>query len=130
MTRDEVMAFWIESAEEDSQVMESLFRGGHYVWALFVGHLVLEKLFKALYVRNVDVDVPRTHNLPLLADRAGAELTEAREEFLEVVTRFNVEARYPDYKGRFHRKATREFTIQHMEGIWEARRWLLTLLGS
>jgi len=27
--------------------LEDLFEKGHYTWALFVGHLVLEKLLKA-----------------------------------------------------------------------------------
>lgn len=128
MTKDEVIAYWIGSAEEDSRVMESLFLGGHYTWALFVGHLVLEKLLKALHVRKVDMEVPRIHDLSQLARRAGVELTDERENVLDVVSRFNIEARYPDFKGRFHRKATQEFTTQQMEKIREAKLWLLLLL--
>jgi HEPN domain-containing protein len=32
--------------------MGSMFKSGHYVWALFLGHLVLEKLLKAVYVKK------------------------------------------------------------------------------
>jgi HEPN domain-containing protein len=92
--------------------------------------LVLEKLLKALYVKMVDGDVPRLHDLPLLARRAGVELDGDREGLLEVVTRFNIEARYPDYKGRFRRKVTRDFTSDHLERIREARKWLLSLIES
>jgi len=35
--------------------MQSLLENRHYTWALFVGHLVLEKLLKALYVKNADL---------------------------------------------------------------------------
>ena len=79
MTEDELVAHWSDSAEEDLRAMESLFHNGHHAWALFLGHLVLEKLLKALYVKMVDGDVPRLHDLPLLARRAGVELDPDRE---------------------------------------------------
>ncbi|MCX7636162.1 MAG: HEPN domain-containing protein [Syntrophales bacterium] len=43
--------------------MHSLFDNGHYTWALFMGHLVIEKLLKAYYVKRVDINYPRSHNL-------------------------------------------------------------------
>jgi len=46
MTRQEVIDYWINSADIDFKAMENLFENGHYVWALFVGHLVIEKLLK------------------------------------------------------------------------------------
>jgi len=34
-------------------VAESLLEKGHYTWCLFVGHLILEKLLKAIYLWSV-----------------------------------------------------------------------------
>lgn len=48
--RQELVEHWIESAEQDRVVMNHLFTGSHYVWCLFVGHLVIEKLLKAYYI--------------------------------------------------------------------------------
>lgn len=45
MTRDDVVQYWLNSAETDLAAMETLFRSGHFVWALFLGHLVLESRF-------------------------------------------------------------------------------------
>ena len=42
MTKDEIVKYWIDSSEMDYQAMESLYDKGHYVWALFVAHLVIE----------------------------------------------------------------------------------------
>ncbi len=53
MTRDEIVQYWLNSAETDLAAMETLFRSGHFVWALFLGHLVLEKTLKANYVCRV-----------------------------------------------------------------------------
>ncbi len=101
MTRDELVRYWIESSEEDLRAMESLFTNGHYVWALFAGHLVIEKTLKAYYVKNAGVDCPRIHNLLKIAEGAGIELREEQRFFLDEVTAFNIRARYPDFKIAF-----------------------------
>jgi hypothetical protein len=41
MERDEIVRYWLESSDDDYQVMQSLFDNGHYAWALFLSHLVI-----------------------------------------------------------------------------------------
>ena len=60
--------------------MESLYDEGHHVWALFVAHLVIEKLLKAHYVWNVDNNPPLIHHLLRLAEQAHIDLSEASKE--------------------------------------------------
>ena len=38
----------------------SLFEKSHYTWALFIGHLVIEKLLKALYMQTLGLR-PRSY---------------------------------------------------------------------
>jgi len=38
MTRDEAVAYWIDSSDADFEVTLSLIEKNHYVWALFPGH--------------------------------------------------------------------------------------------
>lgn len=125
MTRDEIMEYWINSSEVDFQAMENLFNHGHYVWALFIGHLVIEKLLKAYHVKNVDISVPPIHDLTKIAEKANPALSERQKDFLDEVTTFNIKARYPDYKNRFYRKATKEFTEMYIIKIKEFRQWLI-----
>ena len=105
--------------------MGSLFKNGHYVWALFLGHLILEKILKALYVKRVDTNIPFTHNLAKIAEEAGLPLIEKQKDLLDEVTTFNIKARYPDYKGRFYKKATRRFTEKYIVKIKDFRKWLI-----
>lgn len=125
MTRDEHIGYWKESALEDMKVMESLYEKGHYAWALFIGHLVLEKLLKALYVQQVGETVPFVHNLLKLARESGLDLTDAQEEFLLEVTAYNIKGRYPDYKKEFQRIATAAYTVEKINSIKEFAQWLL-----
>jgi hypothetical protein len=46
------------------------------------------------------------------------------EEALIRITAFNIEARYPDPKGDFRRKCTREYAIEQIAGIQEVLAWL------
>ncbi|MDW7709694.1 MAG: HEPN domain-containing protein [Deferrisomatales bacterium] len=62
MTREQLIDYWLASADEDLRASESLFQNGHDAWALFLGHLVIEKLLKAVYVKLVDENVPRVHD--------------------------------------------------------------------
>jgi HEPN domain-containing protein len=102
----------------------SLFENEHYVWALFLGHLVVEKLLKAYHVKNVDTDHPRIHNLLEIAHKASLELSDEQKLVISELSTFNLRARYPDYKNRFQKKANRQYTDMQLNKIREIRKWL------
>jgi HEPN domain-containing protein len=121
---DEQIKYWIDSAEHDLTVAEHLFGCGDYSWSLFLGHLVLEKMFKAIYVRDRREIPPRSHNLLTLAKSTSLSLAQDQEEFLFKVNSFNIEARYPDPKQQFYKLCTREFALENLTKIKEFYQWL------
>lgn len=44
--------YWLAQSDNDLLAAESMLEKGHYTWSLFIGHLVLEKILKAIYVRE------------------------------------------------------------------------------
>ena len=114
----------MSSAAHDLPVAESLFGKGHYSWCLFIGHLLLEKLLKAFYVRDNEKIPPRTHDLVKLANAITLEFDEVQLQFLNKVNDFNIEARYPDDKLAFYKTCTREFTETNLHEIKEMYKWL------
>lgn len=130
MTRKEIIQYWIDSSDVDFRAMDSLFVNGHYAWALFVGHLVIEKLLKAYYVKIIDVNAPQIHHLLKIAEQTGFELSEDQKDFLLEVTTFNIKARYPDFKQRFYQKATKEFAGQYIQKIKEFKTWILNKIKN
>ncbi len=104
--------------------MQHLYQKGDYTWALFIGHLVIEKLLKAYYVQTVDTNPPFVHNLLRLADHAKLELYEDQKDFLATVTTFNIRARYDDYKLEFYHTCTKQFAAQWIEQIEDFRLWI------
>ena len=93
-----IQDYWMIEAEEDLQVAGHLMNSGDYSYALFFGHLTVEKTLKALYIKRHRQHAPRIHNLARLAALCGLELSEIRADQLDLITSFNLEARYPDEK--------------------------------
>ena len=124
MKKDELVEYWLTEAEESLTVADHLFQKKDYSYALFFGHLAVEKLLKAIYVKERDEHVPRSHNLPRIAKAAGLTVPENILNDLIRITTFNIEARYPDYKRHFRKKCSREFSEAELETIREVFRWL------
>jgi HEPN domain-containing protein len=125
MDKEEKINYWIKSAENDWRVAGHLFEKEDYPYALFFGHLTIEKLFKAFYVNKFDEPPPYTHRLTYLSEKTGIDISLERMEILEIITDFNLEARYPDEKFSFHKKCTKEFTETSLKKIEEIKAWLL-----
>ncbi|OPJ60560.1 HEPN domain-containing protein [Clostridium oryzae] len=128
MDKQELINYWIETSNEDFNTMLHLFESNDYHWSLFMGHLVIEKLLKAVYILNVNSNVPKIHDLLRLAEKANLTLTDEIQDQLDTITTFNISARYPDYKKSFYKKCTYEFTSLNIEKIKELRQWILSLL--
>ena len=109
MEKEKVITYWRDSAQRDVKAARDLIRSKHYHWALFVYHLAIEKLLKGLLVKS-DKEIPAIHKLVRLAELSGLKITGEDRDNLLVITDFNLEARYDDYKENFYHKATKEFT--------------------
>lgn len=128
MEKEELIKYWIDASEVDFKAMENLFRTKDYVWSLFLGHLVIEKLLKALAASKENVSILKIHDLNKLAKSAGLQLNESMQNLFDIITSFNIEARYPDYKKEFYNKCDSSFTSEYLEKIKEIRSWLLEQL--
>lgn len=130
MNNIDLMNFWIESSDEDYNVMNVLYTNKKNSYCLFFGHLVIEKLLKALYAKkNKGAPyAPKSHDLLYLAEKLKLELTENQEDLLDLITKFNMNARYDDYKKEFSEKCTNEYTTQQLKNIEEVRIWLKDLI--
>lgn len=124
MTKGEIIKFWIESSDKDYESMLNMYKIKEYSYALFVGHLVIEKLLKALYVKNNGINIPRIHDLEKLSNSAGLRLTEKHANELQDITKFNIGIRYDDYKNTFYKKCTEKFTKENIKSINGLRKWL------
>lgn len=116
--------YWKECAEYDLGVAEALLDVGKHPYALFMGHLALEKLLKSIVVKNTKSHAPITHSLPLLAERSSILIPESILNKLREFMEFYFEARYPHEQKSFYEKCTKIYTMARLDEIKETFQWL------
>jgi HEPN domain-containing protein len=94
--------------------MNGLFKIKRYSDSLFFGHIVLEKILKALVVKKTQEQAEYTHNLVKLMQSAELNLSQKDQDLLDIVNDFNIRARYPDDKLRFYKRCTKQYTIEYL----------------
>ncbi|MEW5693133.1 MAG: HEPN domain-containing protein [Candidatus Hydrogenedentota bacterium] len=127
---EKLIEYWVNGACYDLDVADSLYNVGKYPYALFFGHLAIEKLLKAHVVKASNDHAPYTHSLPLLASKLTLEIPdEIRKKFAKFME-FYFEARYPDQQKIYFEKCTKEFSLENLSEIREVFQWLLLRLGK
>ncbi len=121
---ERIINYWIESAEKDYKTMNDLYETKNYSWSLFMGHLVIEKLLKALFVKRIGEYPPLIHDLRRICEKSGVELDMTQQIVLDSISRFNINARYDDYKQSFYLLCTESFTAEWIENIKNCRLWI------
>jgi len=89
-----------------------------------MGHLVIEKLLKALYVKVKGEFPPMIHDLRRICEKMGMELDVQQVILFDSISRFNINARYDDYKQSFYQLCTDDFTNEWIEKIKDCQAWI------
>ena len=56
-----------------------------------------------------------------LAQKAYLQLSDNQQDQFDIITTFNINARYPDYKQSFYKKCTYEYTKVNIDIITELK---------
>jgi HEPN domain-containing protein len=96
MPISKTIANWIESSNYDIKTAEHMFETKRYVYVLFMCHLAVEKLLKALYEAARERVPPKTHNLVYLMNEADLDVPEGHLKTVESLNDISVVTRYPE----------------------------------
>lgn len=121
---NKIIEYWRKGAEYDLETAWALFEKNRYPYALFIGHLALEKLLKAIVAKDTGEHAPRIHNLPMLAGMLSEPVEEKHLEKLAEFMEFHFEGRYPDEQYEFYQKCTKEFCKVKLHEIMDLFQWL------
>jgi HEPN domain-containing protein len=129
LTKDGHIAYWKREAERNWETALYLQKGNQRVMALFMLHLVIEKLFKAHWVKdNIENQPPRTHDLQNLHNQTELDLPAEQYDYLAIVNQWNIDTRYPDYKEKIYSVATEEYVATQLDKILKLKTCLLEKL--
>ena len=125
MTKQDVIKYWLKESTKDWNRALRCFKHKDYLFCLFCAHLSLEKLCKAIWVRdNIENHPPRIHNLRYILDQTTILLSVNQKEFLTLMNTFQIEGRYPDYTGKIYKICNQKFTKETLDQSKNIRQWL------
>lgn len=89
--------YWQETAESNIETASILVTAGKYIEAMFFCHLCIEKILKALVVKQIKNIPPKSHDLFYLSTLAKFEITEGQSDLMQILMKYQLECRYPEY---------------------------------
>ena len=101
-----LMKYWINSSDEDYDAMQVMYKIKR-IHGLVFRTFSYRKVIKKDYMQKKNEENPYTiksHNLLALAEKCNLDLTDEQVEKLQIITQFNISARYDDYKENFKQK--------------------------
>jgi HEPN domain-containing protein len=131
MTSHEKFEYWLDSAQYDLESATHCYNTGRWLYVAYMCQQAIEKIVKGLYILYIDDNVPRIHNIGALLKRFEEKLAisvrEDTYEFLDKLSTFYLNTRYPDYKQKMSAKMDKEQADFFLVKTKEAFAWLLTL---
>ena len=134
MTREEKFDHWKSYAERDLDAAQAMFETGRWFYVLFMCQQAVEKLIKGIYNLYIDDDVPRTHNIEMLAnqieDSTDIDFDEDKNRLFRMLSKYYIADRYPDFisdAGALVEKNEAELLLLEAKEVFS---WLLTLKPS
>lgn len=131
MTKQDHIRYWVETASDDVGAVDALIASGNYVQGLFFAHLVIEKLAKALWVRDHDSNFPpKSHDVSYLLRDVAVELSQQQKSTIDDIQRYQIEGRYSDYQRRLYKATNRALTEDLWQRVQQLRQFLSSELSS
>lgn len=125
MATDKV-AYWIDIADYDLETAEAMYQTGRRLYVAFMCHQVIEKTLKAYWSKTQESDPPYTHNHMRLADGCGLYelMSDEQRDFLDIITNYNIESRYPEDKEVLSRTLTDNVCRKIIDETKQLQQWI------
>jgi HEPN domain-containing protein len=123
--RDKQIDYWIRGSNSGIETAELLFKGRKLIEGLFFCHLTIEKLIKALIVKNTGELAPKSHNLVYLAELAGTILSAEQNQFMSILMKYQLEGRYPEFHPKKPPKAKIDEYFRNTKSLIQCLRQML-----
>lgn len=126
---NKIISELVLQAENDLGAAEALKAAGYYGHAMFWAHLVLEKLSKAVWIKNnKNSEYPHIHNLIKLLKEAKVDLSKDQIILFSDMNQFQSKGRYAEELSIRERTVTKELADLYFEKIKIQIQWLKNLL--
>ena len=85
-----------DSAEYDVQTAGAMFDSGRYIYVIFMCHLSIEKMLKAIAAETIQKNPPKTHDLIYLFKIGQIQMPRDLFDFVAKINNVSIVTRYPE----------------------------------
>lgn len=115
---------WLKSAEYDIETARFMLSSERYIYVVFLCHLAIEKMLKAIVCETHGMSPPRTHNLIYLANHAKMQFDPIHNQFISMLNNVSIPTRYPADMQKTLLEYTREVVSSYLKQTEEVVKWL------
>ena len=110
---NKIVKNWVATSNYDLQTAAAMYTAGRYLYVVFMCHLAIEKMLKALLAHKYPENVlPKIHSLINLSQRREIALPENLRDFFQRLDNVSVVTRYPEDL----RTLSKEFNQREIRG--------------
>lgn len=112
---------WLNMVEYDLATANQMFKTGRFVYVIFMCHLAIEKVLKAIVCEETNRVPPKTHDLIYLINLGKIVLPIDLLDFVGVINNAGAVTRYPEDLSKlilsYPKEITRKYLKQALEVI-------------
>ena len=87
---------WLDTAKYDITTAQHMLNTGRYIYVIFMCHLAIEKILKAVINEKTGKLPPKTHSLLYLLELSKVKLSEDLLDFVGALNNASIVTRYPE----------------------------------
>ena len=115
---------FLRSSQYDLETANFMLNTGRYIYVIFMCHLSLEKILKALISETKQTVPPKTHNLIYLIKIGNISLPKEYFEFIAKINKANIITRYPEDFTRVLEAYPESIAKEYLSITKEIHQWL------
>lgn len=128
---EKIIQNWVDTSNYDIKTAEAMYRAGRYIYVVFMCHLAMEKMLKALVAKKQPEDMPpKTHNLIHLAQRVNVSPPEELRDFFQRIDNVSIVTRYPEDLQKLKKEFDKNTTRRILTDTKKIVKWLKQHLKS
>lgn len=121
---------WLKYAAYDLTTAEAMLKTGRYLYVAFMCQQAIEKLLKGIIQERQNKTPPYSHRLTALLKDTGLSMDPSQLDFLDLLTSYYINARYPEYKQKLAKALNKEKVTVFLKQTKECFRCLKKELKS
>jgi HEPN domain-containing protein len=121
---DKDILYWINLSKYDIDTAKAMLASRRYLYVLFTCQQAIEKMLKALVVKNTGSFPPKIHDLVKLLNIAGIEALDEQKEFLAKLNYYYLETRYPAELSEISKLIKRQTALNIFDETRKMLKWL------